>query len=75
MDWLLLVEESVVNIGIPLDMLVLFKTFSKTCVYDFFWFFETFQHSLLCLVGELSVGGSVAVAVGNSDRLQLTGER
>ena len=31
--------------------------------------------SLLCIMGELAGGGSVAVAVGVSDRYQVTGDR
>ena len=41
-DWRLLVEECIANIGIPLDV--------------------------LCIMGELAGGGSVALAVSISDR-------
>ena len=34
--------------------------------------FGVFLTSLLCIMGELAGGGSVAVAVGVSDRLEVT---
>ena len=40
--------------------------------FEFVWVFWSLQTNLLCIVGELAGGGSVAVAVGVSDRLQLT---
>ena len=36
--------------------------------YIICWVLGTFETSLLCLVGALAGGGSVAVAVGVSDR-------
>ena len=49
------------------------------CFHDFlrselFWGFGSFCTSLLCIVGELAGGGSVAVAVGVTDRLQVKGD-
>ena len=37
------------------------------CVLKLFWVFRSLQISLLCIMGELAGGGSVAVAVGVSD--------
>ena len=54
--------------GIPLNVLDLFVVsmiFSFLTYFLGFWFFAT---SLLCIIGELAGGGSVAVAVGVSDR-------
>ena len=48
MDWLLLVEESVVNIGIPLDMLVLFKHFQRLVCMIFFGLLGLF-HTAYCV--------------------------
>ena len=57
MNWRLLVKERMANIGITLDVLNFFL-----CV------FGCLQTSLLCIMGELAGGGSVAMAVGVSDR-------
>ena len=38
----------------------------------FSWIFGSWQTSLLCIVGELTGGGSVTVVVGNIDRWQVT---
>ena len=50
------------------------------CILKVFWVLGSLRTSLLlCMVGELLGGGSVAVAVavavGVSDRLQVTGDR
>ena len=41
-------------------------------LYNFFWDIGSLQSSLLCIVGELAGKGSVAVAVGFSDRWKVT---
>ena len=41
-------------------------------VLKFFWVLGSLETSLLCIMGELAVGGSVAVAVSLSDRRQVT---
>ena len=69
LSWRLLVNEYIANIGILLD---LFR-FSVSRTFWFLKFYEVcgcLQTSLLCLVVELAGGGSVAVAVGVSDRRQ-----
>ena len=43
--------------------------------FNFWRFFGSFQVSLLCIVGELAGGGSVAVAVSLSDKWQVTCDR
>ena len=66
MDWRLLVEERIANLGTLLPFFCRFD--------DFFWiliyihFVGSLQTSLLCIMGELAGGGSAAVAVGVSDR-------
>ena len=62
-----MVEERIANIGIPLDIFffLLFPCFF--CVLKPIWVFGSLRTSLLCLIGELAGGGSVAVAVGVSD--------
>ena len=68
-NWRLLVEECITNIGKPLAILGFCR------FYDFFWIFLreknvfwSLQISLLYIKGELAWDGSVAVAVGVSDR-------
>ena len=72
MDWRLLVEEHIANIGIPLDhfgflVLRIFLRFYFTLLS-----FLSLRASLLYIIGELPWGGSVAVAVGFSDRWQVS---
>ena len=70
-DWRLLVKESITYIGILLNV-------SGFCGFDDFLRFESFLvfwslwTSLLCIVGDLAEGWFVAVAVGVSDRWQVT---
>ena len=59
-DGRLPVKECIANIGIPLDFFGFFCHFN-----DFCWSLQT---SLLCIIGELAEAGSVAVAVGVSER-------
>ena len=54
-------------IGIPADVLS-FCRFNDFMRFDIFSGFKSLRSSLLCIVGELAGGGSVAVAVGVSDR-------
>ena len=63
MDWRLLVKGHIAYIGIPLDFFVflLFQRFLSFGKTFFFWSLGTI---LLCIMGELAWGGSVAVAVG-----------
>ena len=66
--------ESIANNGIPLGI---FAFSVSMIILDLhlclvFWVFAT---SLLCTMRELAGGRSVAVAVGISDRQQVTGER
>ena len=65
-DWRLLFEERIANIGIPLDVFGFFCRFDDFCAYKFVWVSGSLQTSPI--VGELAGGGSVAVAVGVSDR-------
>ena len=65
-DWTLLVEELIANIGIPLDS-------SGFCRFDdfgspFFPGFGSSHTSILCILGELAGGGFMAVAVNVTDR-------
>ena len=62
----LLVEERIANIGIPLDVFVFFVVSMIFCILKNFLGFGSLQTSLLCKLGELAGGGSVAVAVGIS---------
>ena len=67
-EWRLLVEEHIANIGIPLDVIkfLLFLSFSVFLFfYFYFWLFET---SLLCIMEKLAGGRSAAVALGVSYR-------
>ena len=41
-----------------------FCYFNNFCVWNIFSFFGSWPTSLLCIVGELAGGGSVAVAIG-----------
>ena len=64
-DWKLLA-----NIGIPLNVFV-FLSFNDSLRYKIFpWVFGSLRSSLLCIIGELAGGVSVAVAVAlvTSDR-------
>ena len=62
-DWRLLVKEHIANIGIPLDIFRIVIVFIIFCVLTFFWSFVSCWSSLLCIMGELAGGGSVALAV------------
>ena len=61
-DWRLLVEERIANIGIPLDILgfCCFKDFLRL---EIFWVFGFLRTSVLCIIGELAGGGSVDVGL------------
>ena len=67
-DWRLLVYELFANIGIPLDNSAVLTIAKKENCVKKIQVFGSLLTSLLCIVGELSGGGSVAVAVGISDR-------
>ena len=73
-DWRLLVKERIANTGIPLDVFGFFKIKNK--IKFPFWTnvpaFGSLQTSILCIMRELARGGSVAVAVGVSDRWHAT---
>ena len=71
-DWRLLVKERIANIGIPLDISEFLPIRWYFAFWQFFLVFGSLQISLLCIVWELNRGLSVAVAVGVSDRWQLT---
>ena len=65
MDWSLLVDEHIANIGIALEVffiLIIILCFEYKSVFRFL------QTSLMCIMGELAGGGSVAAAFGVSDR-------
>ena len=66
----LLVEERIANIGIPLHVLD-FCSFDLVLLFEFIWVLGSFQTSLLCLVGELAGGQSVAMAFGISNKWQV----
>ena len=71
-DWRLLVEERIAYIGILLDVLLFFGRFDNFLRSDLIRVLGSLWTSLLCIVAELTGGGSVAVAVGVSDRWQVT---
>ena len=60
MDWRLLVEERIANIGITIQVFVFL-------CFEIFQVFGLLQTSLLCIIRELVGGRYVAVAVGVSD--------
>ena len=64
-DWRLLVKGRFAYIDIPLEIsgFLLFRL-----IFGFQSYFEFLLTSLLCIMGEIEGGGSVAVAVGISDR-------
>ena len=70
----LLVTECIANIGIPLEIFG-FWQFQWFFMFKIVWVLWSLQTSLLCIVGVLERGGSVSVAVGVSDRWQVTGDR
>ena len=70
----LLVEERIANIGIPLDVFG-FLQFWWFLRFEFVQVFGSLQTSLMLIVGESAGGGYVAVAVGVSNRWQVTGDR
>ena len=66
MDWILLIKESITNIGKSED---LFRGgFNNFLCKQIKLGFGSLQTSLPCIVGKLAGGGSVAVAVGIIDR-------
>ena len=66
----LLVEKRTANICKPLEIFV-FSSLQGFFVFWFFWGFRVFAN-LLWIMGELAGGGSVAVTVGVSEKLQVT---
>ena len=73
-DWSLLVEESIANICIPLDIFG-FLTYQWFFSSFFSWVFGSLQTSLLCIMEELAGCWYMAVAVCASDSWQLTADR
>ena len=73
MGWRSLVKGYITNIFISLGVFgfLLFRWFFA---FRFFWGFWVYanQPTELCTIGELPRGGSVAVAVGESDRCHAT---
>ena len=65
-DWRLLVKYCIANIGIPLDI-YFFSDFFYVCNF-FLLVSGSLQTSLLCIIGELAGGGSVAVVFGVIDK-------
>ena len=65
MDWRPLVEGRIANIGLPPHNFTFFFSFN-IFVSQFFFGFVVSQTSLMCLMGWLEGGASVAVAVGVS---------
>ena len=74
-DWRFLVEESNAIIGISQSLFVVLKVLIIFQVWKPFRVVESLKTRLLCLVGELAGGGSVAVDVGVSDKRQASGNR
>ena len=79
MDWIILVEKRIANIGIPLDV-IFFGHFNDLCVLKNISGLWVFADQPTVHIGGVSRvggggGGSVAVAVGVSDRWQVTGDR
>ena len=62
-----LVKEHINNLGISLGFLG-FGYFNEFLCLNFFWVFWSLGTNLLCIMCEVSWGGSVVVAVGNNDR-------
>ena len=54
--------------SIHLDIFVVVAVLTIFCAYNFLGDFLTLQISLLCIMGEVPEGGSVAVAVAVIDR-------
>ena len=71
-DWKLLIEEHIDNIGIPLIVFWFFAVSMTFCVLNCFRVFGSLRTSLLCLREKLAGGGSSAVAVAISMRWQVT---
>ena len=69
MDWRLLVEGCIANIGIPLEVFV-FLSFDIVFGFRFLFGFLVFANRPTVQNGEIAGGGSVAVAVavGVSER-------
>ena len=67
-DWRLLVAERIANIGIALYIFGLLAILMIFGVLTCFWIFWVCRTSLLCIMGELTGGGSVPVDVNVSDR-------
>ena len=61
-DWRLLVEERIDNLDIPLDIFE-FVVSVVFCALKCFRVLGSLQTSLLCIMGELERGGSLAVGV------------
>ena len=68
LDLRLLVEEHISNITIHFQVFAFWWFFWG----GFFRFFGSLRTMLLCIVGELAGGGIITVAVGVSDRWQVT---
>ena len=62
----LLVEEHIVNIGIPLYVFG-FRCFDDFLHWIFFLVFASLRSSLLCIMGEFTGGRLLAVAFSVSD--------
>ena len=73
MDGSHLVEDSIANNGKPLDIFLLFfVVLLILCILKHILVLGSLQASLLYIMGELAVGASVAVAVGVSEKWQVT---
>ena len=67
MNWRLIFKEGKFIICIPLDILG-FTVLMIFSILTYFWILGSLPTSILCIVRELAGEGSVAVAVGVSDR-------
>ena len=67
MHWILLVQAHIANIW----KLYNYSPHPPSTVSIFCWGFGSLRSSILCIVGVLAEGGSVAVAVWVSDRLHI----
>ena len=72
-SWRALVEGRIATIFLPSHHFSFLYVSMIFCVSIFFWVFGPLETSLLCIMGELAEGGSVAVAVGVSERCHAIG--
>ena len=70
----LLKRAWIANIGLPLDVFMCFCNFNVFFAFKYLSSSFSSQASLLCIVGELASGGSVAVGVSDRWQVQATSD-